>query len=367
MTDVSQRRYYHGLDTLRAVLMLVGILWHAAGILSPISTFVYSSPIHKSFAIYASIYPEHLFRMEAFFLVSGFLSQMVLMRKGKSEFLRARIKRVLIPLLLGCFGVNLLLQIFGSIYIDYRWENFDMWRWVMHGWFLVTLFLCALIDLALPRHAVARTRLPGILLILAIAWVGYIALDYWNANLWHFWDPVKGNLFNFLVLNTAQFYPLYFAGALLYHHQDWLNRLDWRTLLPLAVVTLAAAIIIYLHSLNFYRPFGREWYSPLLYRAVHLTSAGGIAFLLFVWCHRITRANGRVIRYLIDSAIVIYLVHHPLVIIFGWVFDTPALGNLGYFLLVTGVTVAVSYLCYEGIRRAAVLRFAFGLRQRPAQ
>lgn len=362
MSPLPHHRYYHGLDTLRAVLMLVGVLWHAAGIVSPVSTFVYSSPIHKSFPIYASIYPEHLFRMEAFFLVSGFLSQMVLMRKGKRAFWQARLKRVLVPLLLGCFGVNLLLQIFGSLYMGYRWAHFDMWRWVMHGWFLITLFVCAGIDMLLPAQALARTRWPGILLAFAIALFGYIALDYWNANLWHFWDPVKGNLFNFFILNTAQFYPLYFLGALLYHRQAWLDRLTWPRLLPFALAVAAAAIVIYLHSLHFYRFLPREWWAPLAYRAVHLLSAGGTAFLLFFWCYRIRRQNGRVIRYLIDSAIVIYLVHHPLVIVFGWAFDTPVLGNLAYFLLVTLVTIAVSYLCYEGIRRISWLRFAFGLR-----
>ncbi|MDO5090790.1 MAG: acyltransferase family protein [Cardiobacteriaceae bacterium] len=362
MSDVFPRRYYYGLDTLRAVLMLVGVLWHAASIVSPLSHFVYSSTLHKSFPIYAAIYPEHLFRMEAFFLVSGFLSQMILLRKGKGDFFRARVKRVLIPLVLGCFGVNFLLQLFGSVYMGYRWEHFDMWRWVMHGWFLITLFMCALIDLALPRDALAKTRWLGGILVLVIAWFGYVALGYWNAHLWHFWDPVKGNLFNFFILNTVQFYPLYFFGALLFHHQDWLERLDRRVLLPLALLTFAAALIIYLNSMQVFRPFGREWYSPLAYRAVHLVSATGIAFLLFVWCHRMRRENGRVVRYLIDSAIVIYLLHHPLVIVFGWAFDSPALGNLAYFSLVVAATFAASYLGYALIRRMSALRFAFGLR-----
>ena len=46
--------------------------------------------------LYATIYPEHLFRMEAFFLVSGFLAQMTLARKDKRIFWQARLRRVLI-------------------------------------------------------------------------------------------------------------------------------------------------------------------------------------------------------------------------------------------------------------------------------
>ncbi len=362
-TSSAPSRYYHGLDSLRAILMLVGVFWHAVSILSPFSSFVYSTPFHKNFFLYALIYPEHLFRMEAFFLVSGFLSQMVLTRKGKQAFLRARLKRVLAPIILGCFGVNLLLQIFGSFYMGYKWQNFDMWRWVMHGWFLITLLMCALIDLILPRQTVAKTGYSGIILIVVIALFGYIALIYWNAHAWHFHGSVKGNLFNFFILNTVQFYPLYYIGALLYHHQDWLDRLNRHQLIVIAFATFVCAIIIYLNSIRVFRPFGQEWWSPLLYRATHLISAGGISFLLFLWGHRITRQNGPVIRYLITSAIVIYLVHHPLVIIFGWALDNPELSDLSYFLLTTAVTIAASFLCYEIIRRVAWLRFAFGLRK----
>lgn len=360
----SSGRYYYGLDGLRGILMLVGVLWHTVGIVSPLSTFVYDSPHHKSLALYALVYPEHLFRMEAFFLVSGFLSQMVLMRKGKSAFWRARIKRVLVPLLLGCFGVNLLLQIFGSLYMGYLWSNFDMWRWVMHGWFLITLLMCALIDMALPREAMARTGYLGGLLVAVIAVVGYVALNYWNAHAWHFWDPIKGNLFNFFVLNTVQFWPCYAVGALLYHHQERLWHIRPRTLWIIGVLAGTAALLLYLTSLKFMPPFAHDmWYAPLLYRTLHLLNAMGIAFLLFVWCYRRTRENGPVVRYLIASAMVVYLVHHPLVIIFGWALDDPALSNVSYFLLVTAATFVASFACFELIRRVGWLRFAFGLPQ----
>lgn len=359
--NVYPARYFYGLDGLRAVLMLVGVLWHAVNILSPISTFVYDSSLHESMGLFALVYPEHLFRMEAFFLVSGFLAQMVLWRKGKAAFWRARVRRVLLPLVLGCFGVNFLLQVFGSVFMGYLWSNFDMWRWVMHGWFLITLMMCAAVDMALPRVAMARAGFWGLALLAVVAVAGYAALDYWNANLWHFWDPVKGNLFNFFVLNTVQFYPCYAFGAWLFHRQGWLMRVDDRLLWRLGAPVAFVSLVMYLQGIRVDDFFGHAWWSPLAYRVAHLFSAMGIAFILFVLCYRQTRENGRVIRYLIPSAIVIYLVHHPLVVVFGWAFDVPALGNWGYFLLVTVVTVAASFACYEGIRRVHGLRVAFGL------
>jgi len=68
------------------------------------------------------------------------------------------------------------------------------------------------------------------------------------------------------------------------------------------------------------------------------------------------------VRYLINSAIVIYLVHHPLVIMFGWLIDDPALSNAAYYLLLLLLAFVFSYLCYEGVRRIAWLRVTFGLK-----
>ncbi|MBV7434589.1 acyltransferase family protein [Cardiobacteriaceae bacterium TAE3-ERU3] len=355
-------RYYHGLDMLRAGLMLIGVFWHAVSVLSPAGNFVYASEIHQSKVLYGLVYPEHIFRMEAFFLVSGFLSQMVLVRKGKAAFWQARWKRVALPLLLGCLGVNFLLQLFGSQFMGYKWANYDLWRWVMHGWFLITLFMCALVDLALPKHTAARTGKLGLAFVAIIGWLGYIALITWNARSWHLGGNIA-TLYNFTVLATVQYFPFYFAGAWLYHHQSLLDRIRPRTLWIIAAVMLVTATINYLGAMKIYKLFatGTQW-DFVLYRANAMLAAGSIAFLLFWFFYRIQQGGSAVVRYLMTSAIVIYLVHHPLVIIFGWAFDHPALSNLSYYLLLVGVTIAASYVLYEIIRRVNWLRIAFGLK-----
>ena len=354
-------RYYYGLDELRAALMLIGVFWHAAAVLSPFAAFVYASPYHRSMALYAAIYPEHLFRMEAFFLVSGFLSQMTLARKPKTVFWRARLKRVLIPLLLGCLGANFILQVFGSIFMEYRWAHYDFWRWVMHGWFLICLMVFAGIDMLLPRGVFARIGVLPCLLVAVIGSVGYTALIFWNGENWHLGgDP--STFYNFFILHSVQYYPFYFAGALLFYHQDKLTRISRRTLVLLALVSLAAMTLIYLNGLQFAAVFTNGIGGILLQRLVLMMASGGAAFPLFYYFYHVQREGSRTVRYLINSAIVIYLVHHPLVIMLGWLLDDPALSNSQYYLLLLTLTFLFSYLCYEGVRRVAILRFAFGLK-----
>lgn len=378
---VVTKRYYFGLDELRAGLMLIGVFWHAVSIIAPHGSFVYNSPQHESAFIYSLIYPEHIFRMEAFFLVSGFLSAMVLSRKDKSTFLDARIKRVLIPLLLGCFGVNLLLQIAGTglQLKDFSWRTFDLWRMVMHGWFLITLFMCALIDLALPSGAAQRAGRKTVISVLLIGTVGYVLLNFWKYNILSFlpfteknftgiftlgfFISLKDNLYNFLVLNTLQFWPFYFFGTMLYAHQDFLNRLSWRNIGGILVVGVICGLAEYLHSHQIVRIFhGPYQLGALWYRINHILAAGGIAFALFMVFFRSPRKGNKVVQYLIHSAIVIYLVHHPVVILMGWWLDSPVLSPAAYYILLVSITLVISYATYEIIRRVKWLRFAFGLK-----
>lgn len=381
----EKAQYFYGLDELRAGLMLIGVFWHAVSVISPHHSFVYPSAYHQSTGIYASIYPEHIFRMEAFFLVSGFLSRMVLTRRDKSQFFSARVKRVLLPLLLGCFGVNLLLQIFGAQFMPkFQWLRFDLWRLVMHGWFLITLFMCALVDMALPKDVVARTRALGWVFIVLLATVGYVAISYWRYDILAFFgagSPAKSglfslnmfvsmpeNLFNFLLLNTVQFWPFYFAGAALYHYREhlaWLPRHYAYYALALGVL---AGIAEMLHSFQVVKVFyGPYQLGALWYRVNHVVAAGGIAFALFFYFFHSPRQGGRLVSYLINSAIVIYLVHHPLVIIFAWGYDrlfAGSISSLTYYALLVVTVLALSYLAYEGIRRQSWARMAFGLKEK---
>ena len=354
-------RYFHGLDELRAALMLIGVFWHAAAVLSPFAAFVYASPYHQSMALYASIYPEHLFRMEAFFMVSGFLAQMTLTRKDKQVFWRARLKRVLVPLLLGCLGVNFVLQVFGSIFMDYQWAHYDLWRWVMHGWFLICLMVFATIDMLLPRGVFARMGLLPCLLVVTIGWLGYAALIYWNGESWNLGGDIS-TLYNFFVLHGVQYYPFYFAGSLLYFHQDILDKISHRALWGLALLALATTALTYVNGLHFYEPFPPDTEGMILQRLNQMVSSGAIAFLLFWYFYHVQREANRVVCYLINSAIVIYLVHHPLVIMLGWMLDDPGLSNSQFYLLLLTLTFVFSYLCYEGVRRIGWLRITFGLK-----
>ena len=90
---------YHDLDALRSFAMILGIAIH--GVFSfngmPIwpAQDINQNPQYGVVAEFI-----HGFRMQLFFLVSGFFTAMMLLKKGSFAVSMHRTKRILIPLLL---------------------------------------------------------------------------------------------------------------------------------------------------------------------------------------------------------------------------------------------------------------------------
>lgn len=97
----TQRR--HDLDALRAFAMLLGIGLHAALSFAPFPWTVQDVRQHELFSLF--FVAVHGFRMQLFFLVSGFFTVMLWRRYGVKALLKHRFKRVFIPCLLGLMTI----------------------------------------------------------------------------------------------------------------------------------------------------------------------------------------------------------------------------------------------------------------------
>jgi hypothetical protein len=95
--SASSTRLPH-LDALRACAMLLGIVLHAALAYSGVPWVATDA---RAPALAGAVVVIHGFRMELFFLLSGFFSAMLLERRGLRGMVRHRARRIGIPLLLG--------------------------------------------------------------------------------------------------------------------------------------------------------------------------------------------------------------------------------------------------------------------------
>ncbi len=100
---MSQSDRLHALDAVRAFALLMGVVFHAGfsfipGLIPGIWAINDRSP---SDAISVLLFVSHIFRMSLFFFIAGFFARMLLQRAGARGFWGNRVKRILVPLIVG--------------------------------------------------------------------------------------------------------------------------------------------------------------------------------------------------------------------------------------------------------------------------
>jgi peptidoglycan/LPS O-acetylase OafA/YrhL len=119
-TDASGR--YHALDALRATALLLGVALHAALSYIPgdqVGWAVQDRSANDLFGV--GVLVVHAFRLPVFFLLAGFFARLVVQRRGTGAFVRDRLVRILVPLVLGWLLVE--------SFVAFAW----IWGRFMHG------------------------------------------------------------------------------------------------------------------------------------------------------------------------------------------------------------------------------------------
>lgn len=371
----AARPYFHDMDAVRALLMLLGVPYHVARIYADHQSYGVESPDPSpTLTLLAGLL--HSFRMEAFFIVAGLFAAIVLFRTSPRTFLANRVLRIGLPMLtcLALFpplgqavatlmvGAGLASPSAAERLLPPAW----LW-WVMHLWFLgvlllLTLLLAGAAELAgrwppaaalaarggaalsaLTRH---RFAIGGTVLALLVALVWTLALLLKKAGL--NLQPL-GHLFD--LRQAIRFAPFFFLGVALQARPDvraWFNRPDpWS--LPLA---LAGSALFTLGEVK-----------PALMAPCNVLGAG---FAGIFWAQVITsfavqhlHRPGRRRAWLAQASYTVYLFHFPIVLVLGLLFVAVALPPLVEFALITALTLALSLLLYAGVSRSRLLLLLF--------
>ena len=101
MTQATTLKRLHHMDNLRALAMLLGVVFHASLAYSPMLHFFWLPADNQAAeAIDVFAWFSHLFRMPLFFLIAGFFAIFLIEKRGLKGFLINRTMRVLLPLVL---------------------------------------------------------------------------------------------------------------------------------------------------------------------------------------------------------------------------------------------------------------------------
>jgi fucose 4-O-acetylase-like acetyltransferase len=108
-SKVAASERVYSLDALRAVMMLLGIVIHAGITYASIDygrSWSLKDP-NNSLVFDVLVGFIHAFRMPVFFVAAGYFSSLLFYKKGPKAMLINRVKRIVLPFLLGVLIIHL--------------------------------------------------------------------------------------------------------------------------------------------------------------------------------------------------------------------------------------------------------------------
>jgi len=361
----TQREYF--LDSIRAWLMLLGIPFHISLIYSSHAWHVNSS--HPSWWLTLFNDAVHACRMQVFFVISGYFSYMLYLRYPLKRWWIVRVERVGIPMLTAIPLLTLpqfiMLQYVKNKTAEWHtlstYDKFNTlaWELISHLWFLLVLVVLTTLCIGLFKKIknnadriagnISLGSLSLLFLLLGIVYAAFRRIIFIVAP-----DILRDALFNFAVMQTLFYLPFFLLGALAFVN----TRLKalFTTPSPWCMVGSLAAFAAYL--LNQRYGNGDAWMFETEYVITMLLGLWMVN-VVFSLGHRLLNFQSARVTYFVNASLFIYLVHHPLTLLYGaWItphIDSNLLGFLTGMLFVVGIAVVL----YEVHLRIPLLRFLF--------
>nr|WP_314419688.1 glucans biosynthesis protein MdoC [uncultured Erwinia sp.] len=368
MTKKPQQREYF-LDSIRAWLMLLGVPFHLSLIYSSQNWSV-NSPAPSEWLTLLNEF-IHAFRMQVFFVISGYFSYMLYLRYTPGHWLKVRAERVGIPMLAAIplitlpqfFILKALTNKIGdwSQMSPYQKYNALVWDLISHLWFLLVLLVLTVAGFWLFRllrdgkrekadySDLTWGKLTVVILLCALGWGAFRRLMLLVAP-----QVTADGLFNMAVMQSLMYLPFFMLGAMAWKYPA-IKALFVKPN-PWTFVGAALAFVAYVANLKW--STGEGWMYELDTIASMLMGLWMVN-VVFSFGHRMLNSHSPRVTYLVNSSLFIYLVHHPLTILYG-IFVVPLIGSntLGFFVGLVMV-FGVAFLLYEIHLRIPLLRFLF--------
>lgn len=362
------RLYY--IDNLRVALTVVVVLQHCAITYGIMQFWFYVEPATDPSGIFLDIFAavNSVYLMDVFFLVAGYFVPSSVDRKGPGGFMKDRLVRLGIPLLLFLIVLRPLLTTREyAVARESSGGDFPYWLFYLTSWqpgplWFVEVLLVFSAAYALWRHVGRRSvtpaapsgRAPGPLAIVVFV-VGLALSTY----VWRIVVPT-GSYWPFIGLPTPDCLPRYaalFVVGLVAHQRGWLGNLavkaGWA---GLVVVIVAAAALPVIFTLPLAGP--GSWQS-LVVAAWESTFVVGMILALLILFRTRFDVQGFRARFLFDHAFAVY-VFHPLVLTaLGYALAGIAAPAVAKFAMMAVLAVPLCWALAYLIRRLPLARKVF--------
>jgi glucan biosynthesis protein C len=334
----------HGLDAARAIALLIGIFHHGIeSFVSYVNGDWVTQDSQNSILLDILFYASHVFRMQAFFLMSGYFAHLLFTRKGWYAFMMNRAKRLLLPFVIFwplLYFSTLNLWIAGIQYhhqLPYD-EAFKMlptymvWSHgfpLMHLWFLYFLILfCAGIILLRPvfvhwidRKNLIRRKCDHVLRRIGTKWWGGILLGcgmippMLGMTDWFGVDTSASGLFPRIAPFVV--YGMYFILGWFTYRQPFILQHIQKYRAHNFVFSVALIILLIAINLIFADPSpGNAALMLMLLNSLYAIASMTTVFTFLGYMLQWFAKENKTVRYLSESSYWGYLIHVPILACF---------------------------------------------------
>lgn len=365
----SRTQRYHDLDFVRATAMLLGLLLHVC---------IFFMPAHKYFWGTGEYFGDvldlqflnfiHLFRMQLFFFMAGFFAELVIDRKGLHHLVNDRLKRIVLPFIIGLVllmplhillvgkggyyattmdGLTLMEKLKSILFFGVLDPDVSLQDGLIHLWFIFYLIIFYVVHLSLRpllRFSLMQKLCnwrPLIDFAVSHKW-GFLLLGVLTFPLQYLLKsaflPPTG--FNVPIVDLALYFVFYLFGVAFYRQRYLLAKLGdnaWYYLAfsvpffilidePTERLDQSASVVssittwtfIDLGTSSFASP--AVWYEGIFHNGYHKVLivlsrsmlCWSMCFAFIGLTHRYLSQPRKSIRYLADSAYWVYWVHLPI-------------------------------------------------------
>jgi len=372
------------LDAARGFALMLGIVFHSCISFMPI--FIGWAVMDISTNEFVPIFMliSHSFRMELFFLIAGFFSHMTFHQQGIGGFLKSRLIRIGIPLVIGWFLLRPLLASSWIMGAQSMRGDVNILNALLEGlkslgglpngllvgthlWFLYYLLLIS-VAVLLVRHLIGlhkpiRSKLTQLadrltvwlcnsrlaILTLSIPTAACLwFMDHWGI------DTADKSLVPHIPVSLL-YGGFFLFGWLIHRQSSLIDRFASVTWGKFILCIISIVVTIWISS--FEMKFGHPQYKVLkvcfiLNYAIMMWSLVSLTLGL---CKRIFTGPNKVVRYIADSSYWLYLIHLPLVIWLQIAFAELSVYWLIKLVVIFAITILISVLLYDAFIRSTFI------------
>jgi glucan biosynthesis protein C len=372
------RRY--DIDWLRLMAVFLLFFFHAACVFHPWSDFYIKNDQLSPLIAYIFVWSVGHWHMSLFFILAGASTYYALKKRSGVEYIRERVRRLVIPLIFGTFVLIPPISYLGLLNHSGYSQSFIAWLpnffhlqtadlsgyflgglTVGHLWFILHLFVYSLIALPLflyfNRDAGLRwiRRIAGVLMKPVVVFLLVPAL------------LVPISKFPSVLGGNPLFYITFFIlGFILMSDERLMDKIDSHRLILLLLGFVPLAGFIVMSATNSWPANIPEWADGFMDAYRNAFVPWFFILALLAYGRRFLSFTNRFLKYFAEGAYPIYMLHQTVLVAIAFFVVQWGLGVGAKYAIIVALAFVGTILAYDIlVRRTNITRFLFGMKPRP--